>query len=82
MFLDGINLSDDDRATFRAKLSENGTTQENAELVDEYAVSYDNDARYPNPKYRNWEILPPQIDLQPKPASDEDVQELLDKYFP
>lgn len=26
--------------------------------------------------------LPPQIDLQPKTASDEDVQELLDKYFP
>ena len=33
MFLDGINLSDDDRATFRAKLSENGTTQENAERL-------------------------------------------------
>ena len=53
-----------------------------AELVDEYAVSYDNVARYSNPKCRKREILPPQIDLQPKTASDEDVQELLDKYFP
>ena len=180
MFLDGINLSDEDRAIFRAKLSENGTERENAERlitlidrtdtkkkiryfinatrclladfitsseyfricdlitstlyedleflgknisskefeysffvqgllnsglmcqsvidsntgkhkysftalakwVDEYAVSYDNDIRYPNPKYRDWEILPPQIDLQPKTASDEEVQEMLDKYFP
>ena len=53
-----------------------------AKLVDEYAVSYDNDTRYPNPKCRDWEILPPQIDLQPKTASDEEVQEMLDKYFP
>lgn len=179
MFLDGINLSDDERETFRAKLSENDTTQENAErliilidrtdtkkkiryfinatrclladfitsseyfricdlitstlyedleflgknisskeftysyfvqgllnsglmcqsvidsntgnhkysftalaeLVDEYAVSYDNDVRYPNPKCRKWEILPPQIDLQPKTASDEEVQEMLDENF-
>ena len=179
MFLDGVNLSDDDRATFRAKLSENGTMQENAErliilidrtdtkkkiryfinatrclladfitsseyfricdlitstlyedleflgknisskefeysyfvqgllnlglmcqsvidsntgnhkysftalaeLVDEYAVSYDNDVRYPNPKCRKREILPPQIDLQPKKASDEEIQEMLDKTF-
>ena len=33
MFLDGINLSDEDRAKFRAKLSENGTAQENAERL-------------------------------------------------
>ena len=33
MFLDGIDLNDDDRAKFRAKLSENGTTQENAERL-------------------------------------------------
>ena len=179
MFLDGINLSEADRATFRAKLSENGTTQENAErfitlidrtdtkkkiwyfinatrcllanfitsseyfricdlititlyedleflgknisskefeysyfvqgllnsgfmyqsvidsntgnhkysftalakLVDAYAVSYDNDTRYPNPKCRNWEILSPQIDLQPRTASDEEIQEGIEAIF-
>lgn len=179
MFLDGINLSDEDRAIFRAKLSENGTERENAErlitlidrtdtkkkiryfinatrclladfitsseyfricnlitnilyedleflgknisseefeysffvqgllnsglmcqsvidsntgnhqysftalakLVDEYAVSYDNDTRYPNPKCRNWEILPPQIELQPRTASDEEIQEGIEAIF-
>lgn len=181
MFLDGINLSDDDRAKLNAKLAENGTAHENAErlivlidrtdtrkkipyfinatrclladfitlpeyfricdlvtntlyedleflgknisikefeynyyiqgllnsglmyqsvidsstgnhkysftvlakLLDEYAISYDNDTRYPNPQRRKEEATTHQIDLRPQTISDEDFKrKILDKYFP
>lgn len=180
MFLDGINLSDDDRAKLNAKLAENGTAHENAErlivlidktdtrkkipyfinstrclladfitlpeyfricdlvtntlyedleflgknistkefdysyfiqgllnsglmyqsvidsntgnhkysftalaeLVDKYAINYDNVSRYPNPKCRKKEITSPQVDLKPKTASDEEIQEMINEYFP
>lgn len=52
-----------------------------AKLIDEYAISYDNVDRYPNPKCRKREVISPQVDLRPHTASDEDVQQMLNDIF-
>lgn len=49
-----------------------------AVLVDMYAVSYDDSARYPNPKVRNNNNSIPHIEVLPQTATDEEADELFD----
>lgn len=53
-----------------------------AELVDRYALSYDDVNRYPNPQKRTNEILPPKTEIKLPFAKDEEVNSMLDEYFP
>lgn len=53
-----------------------------AELVDRYALSYEDVNRYQNPKNWSNEILPPKTEIKLPFAKDEEVNSMLDEYFP